>query len=127
MNRQKQETESLRLPEIIDKGEKGMDGILKVTPEKLIQTSGEFAASGEQMKNLTGEMMAKVQGMKGMWQGEAASVYSAKFHSLQSDMDRLYRMVQEHAADLQEMAVSYQNAEAGNTEHGNSLHADIIV
>lgn len=127
MNRQKQETESLRRPEIIDKGEKGMDGILKVTPEKLIQTSGEFAASGGQMKNLTAEMMAKVQGMKGMWQGEAASVYSAKFHSLQSDMDRLYRMVQEHAADLQEMAASYQNAEAGNTEHGNSLHADIIV
>lgn len=104
-----------------------MDGILKVTPEKLIQASGEFSTVGGQMKNLTAEMMAKVQGMKNMWQGEAAGVYSSKFHSLQSDMDRLYRMVQEHASDLQEMAVSYQNAEAGNMEHGNSLHADIIV
>ena len=33
-----------------------MEGILKVTPEKLIQSSGEFADMGGQMKNLTGEM-----------------------------------------------------------------------
>lgn len=104
-----------------------MEGILKVTPEKLIQTSGEFSAVGNQMKSLTGEMMAKVDSLKGIWQGEAASAYGNKFHSLQSDMDKLYRMVQEHVADLQEMAGEYQRAEAGNTEEGSSLNANIIV
>lgn len=104
-----------------------MEGILKVTPEKLVQTSGEFSAVGNQMKSLTGEMMAKVDSLKGIWQGEAASAYGNKFHSLQSDMDKLYRMVQEHVADLQEMAGEYQRAEAGNTEEGSSLNANIIV
>lgn len=104
-----------------------MEGILKVTPEKLIQTSGDFSGIGTQMKNLTGEMLEQVQSMKGIWQGEAASAYGDKFHSLQSDMDRLYRMVQEHVNDLQEMAAHYQKAEEGSTRQGAGLNANIIV
>lgn len=104
-----------------------MEGILKVTPEKLVQSSGEFATVGGQIKNLTSEMMTKVQGMKNMWQGEAAEAYMTKFSSLQTDMDKLYRMVQEHADDLQQMASSYKMAEDGNTEQGNGLHAGIVV
>lgn len=104
-----------------------MEGILKVTPEKLIQTSGEFAATGNQIRNLTGEMMAQVHGMKGIWQGEAASAYGNKFQSLQTDMDRLYRMIQEHVKDLQEMAAEYQRAEAGNTQQGGSLNNNVVV
>lgn len=104
-----------------------MEGILKVTPEKLIQTSGEFAAMGNQMKNLTSEMMEQVQGMKGIWQGEAAAAYGNKFHSLQNDMDKLYRMVQEHVGDLQEMAAHYQKAEEGSAQQGLGLSANVIV
>lgn len=104
-----------------------MEGILKVTPEKLIQTSGEFATAGGQMKNLTGEMMSLVQGMKGIWQGEAATSYSGKFNSLQTDMDKLCRMVQEHAGDLQEMAAHYQKAELGSTELSGALNSGVIV
>ena len=104
-----------------------MEGILKVTPEKLIQTSGAFAATGNQIKNLTGEMISQVQSMKGVWQGEAASAYGNKFQSLQSDMDRLYRMVQEHVKDLQEMAGQYQKAEAGNAQQGGSLNPNVVV
>ena len=104
-----------------------MEGILKVTPEKLIQSSGGFADMGGQMKNLTGEMMSLVQGMKGIWQGEAASAYSSKFSSLQTDMDKLCRMVQEHATDLQEMAGHYQSAETGNAQQGGGLGANVVV
>ena len=65
--------------------------------------------------------------MKSIWQGEAASAYGNKFHSLQNDMDRLYRMVQEHVNDLQEMAAHYQKAEAGSTQQGTGLNANIVV
>lgn len=104
-----------------------MEGILKVTPEKLIQTSGEFAAMGNQMKNLTSEMVEQVQRMKGVWQGEAANAYGNKFHSLQTDMDKLYRMVQEHVNDLQEMAAHYQKAEETSMQQGSGLNANVIV
>ena len=46
-----------------------MEGILKVTPEKLIQASGTFATTGTQVKNLTGEMMTLVDSLQGIWQG----------------------------------------------------------
>ena len=104
-----------------------MEGILRVTPEKLIQTSGEFATTGNQMKNLTSEMISQIQGMKGIWQGEAADTYGSKFNSLQTDMDKLYRMVQEHVKDLQEMAALYQKAEAGNAQQSGSLNSNVVV
>ncbi len=104
-----------------------MEGILKVTPEKLIQASGEFAAAGNQMKNLTSEMMEQVQRMNNIWQGEAASAYGNRFHSLQADMDKLYRMVQEHVKDLQEMAAHYQKAEDTSMQQGSNLNINVIV
>ena len=97
-----------------------MEGILKVTPERLLQTSGEFASLGTQMKNLTGEMMTLVKSLNSIWQGEAAS------DSLAPDMEKLCRMVQEHVQDLQEMAKHYQTAETGNMEQGNALSGGII-
>ncbi len=104
-----------------------MEGILKVTPEKLIGSSDEFAQSGEQLKSLTTEMMNLVQGLKGIWQGDANTAYSTRFGELQTDMDKLYRMIAEHAKDLNEMATSYMKAESGNVEHGQSMVSGIIV
>lgn len=103
-----------------------MEGILKVTPEKLMQSSGEFAIVGNQVRNLTGEMMALVQSMKGLWLGEASLAYAGRFQGLQTDMDKLYRMIQEHASDLQEMAGQYFKAESGNTEQGNALDSNVV-
>ncbi len=79
------------------------------------------------MKNLTSEMMSQVQSLKGIWQGEASSTYGNRFNSLQADMDKLYRMVQEHVKDLQEMAAGYQRAEAASTQQGSGLHTNVIV
>ncbi len=103
-----------------------MEGILKVTPEKLLQISGEFSSLGSQIKSLTGEMLTLVKGLNSVWQGEAASAYENRFDSLEPDMEKLYRMVQEHVQDLQEMAKQYQSAEAGNLEQGSSLTGSII-
>ncbi len=103
-----------------------MDGILKVTPEKLISTSEEFNATGVQVRNLTQEMIALVDSLKGSWEGEAATAYSTKFHQLEDDMEKMHRMIEEHVKDLQEMAQKYQNAEMVNTEAGNALAGDVI-
>lgn len=104
-----------------------MEGMLKVTPEKLIQSSGEFESLGGQMKNLTQEMLSLIQSLSSVWQGEASEAYRGKFENLSADMEKLYRMVQEHAGDLQEMAVQYQSAESGNTQQGSSMKTGVIV
>lgn len=104
-----------------------MEGILKVTPEKLMQVAGEFEETAGKMKTITGEMLALVKSMGTYWLGEAASVYGNRFDLLSPDMDKLYRMIQEHATDLQEMSRQYQAAEGSNTEQGNSLQSGVIV
>ena len=71
--------------------------------------------------------MSLVQGLKGVWQGEASAAYGSKFASLQTDMDKLCRMVQEHVNDLQEMAAHYQMAELGNADQSGSLHNNVVV
>ena len=42
-------------------------------------------------------------------------------------MDKMFRMVQEHSTDLQEMAAIYIDAESTNAEAAQSLSADVIV
>ena len=103
-----------------------MEGILKVTPEKLIQASGTFATTGTQVKNLTGEMMTLVDSLQGIWQGEASGTFLTRFKTLQTDMDKLYRMIAEHSQDLTEMAGHYQREESGNMEQGSGLESNII-
>ena len=103
-----------------------MDGILKVTPQSLISTANSFNATGAQVKGLTQEMLQIVKAMNSIWQGEAATAYSAKFGALQDDMERTDRMIAEHVKDLNEMAQRYQQAEQKNTEESSALQDDII-
>ena len=104
-----------------------MQGLLRVTPEKLISASSEFASTASQMNSMTSEMMSLVQSLRSVWQGEASTSYSNRFSSLQSDMDKLYRMVTEHSKDLNEMAEGYMQAEKANADKGNSMKANVVV
>lgn len=103
-----------------------MEGILKVTPEKLISTSDEFNTTGGQIRTLTQNMVSMVDSLKSSWEGEASTAYSQKFHQLENDMEKMHRMINEHVKDLQEMARQYQLAENDNVQTGSSLAGDVI-
>lgn len=103
-------------------------GILRVTPEKLQSTASSFEGTGSTIQNLTQQMTSIVTSLSGqVWSGEAATAYVNKFNGLQDDMDRIYKMVQEHSTDLIEMAQQYISAESANADMANSLSADVIV
>ncbi len=104
-----------------------MEGILKVTPEKLIQASTEFSSTGKTIASLTQEMTTIINGLKSIWQGDAATGYSNKFNGLQDDIEKINKMIQEHVTDLNEMAREYQSAEATNTEESSRLLTEVIV
>ncbi len=103
-----------------------MEGIIKVTPEKLISTAEEFNNVNSQVRNLTQQMIQTVDSLKSAWEGEAATAYNTKFHQLDDDMERMHSMINEHVTDLKEMARQYQTAEQANSEIGNSLAGDVI-
>ena len=102
-------------------------GILKVTPEKLIEASTEFSSTGKTVSSLTQEMTEIVNSLRGVWQGEAASGYGAKYAELQDDIERINRMIQEHVTDLNEMAREYQAAEDASSEQSASLATEVVA
>jgi len=103
-----------------------MDGILKVTPEKLRSTASSFSSSASEVNSITSQMMQLVKALGSSWQGEASSAYLTKFGQLQDDMDKMHRMIQEHVQDLNDMADKYQQAENASADLGNSLEGDVI-
>lgn len=103
-----------------------MDGIIKVDPQRLISTADEFNGTGGQVKSVTDQMISIVDSLRPVWEGEAATAYNTKFHQLQTDMEKMYRMIQEHVRDLNEMAQQYISAENANIESGNTLASDVI-
>lgn len=103
-----------------------MEGTIKVTPEELINTAEEFNSANNQIRNLTQQMVQTVDSLKSVWEGEAATAFSTKFHQLDDDMDRMSRMINEHVTDLKEMARVFQEAEKANAEIGNTLAGDVI-
>lgn len=105
-----------------------MEGILRVTPEQLESASTEFAAKGTTIGNLTSEMTQLAEGLAAVWEGEASTAYIGKFRQLDDDIQKMIRMVQEHANDLEAMAKIYRDAE--NEAISNEiaeLPGDVIV
>ncbi len=103
-----------------------MDTILKVTPEKLIETAGEFQNTEANIRNLTQEMISIVDSLKPVWQGEAATGFANRFASLSDDMNKLYALIRKHAEDLTEMANEYRQAEADSSEMAGSLITEAV-
>lgn len=104
-----------------------MEGILLVTPEQLETASGEFAAKGTSVGSLTDRMVQTVESLGGVWEGEAALAYANRFRKLDEDIRKMVRMIQEHAADLSDMARVYREAETVNQEEIAGLAGDVIV
>ena len=103
-----------------------METMLKVTPEKLIETAGEFQNTEANIRSLTEEMIAIVDSFKPVWQGEAATGFANRFASLSDDMNRLYAMIRKHADDLTEMANEYRQAESESSQIADSLVTEAV-
>lgn len=104
-----------------------MEGTLRVTPEQLEAAASEFSAKGSTVGNLTSEMTLLAESLNSVWEGEAATAYTNKFRQLDDDIQKMIRMIQEHADDLNEMARVYRDAENANTEEAEALAGDVII
>ncbi len=98
-----------------------MNAMLKVTPEKLIETAQEFANTETRIRSITEEMVSIVDGFKPIWQGEAATGFALRFSALRDDMERLYVLIRKHSEDLTEVANEYRQAESESRNLAESL------
>lgn len=103
-----------------------MTGTIKVSPEKLLSTSQDFSTEGNTISSLTSEMINRACELSSGWEGEAAQSYITKFKSLESDIQVINRMIQEHVSDLQEMANLYTSTEQSNIDDAITLSSAIL-
>lgn len=103
-----------------------MNAVLKVTPEKLLEAAEQFAGAESNIRGITGEMNAIIDGFKSIWQGEAANAYSNKFNELSDDIERMLSMIKEHSQDLTQMANEYTAAEEESTQQASNLATEAI-
>lgn len=99
---------------------------LKVTPAELEANAADFKSVMTQTKSLTDDMMNDVTGLSSSWTGDASASYINKFRKLQTDMDTMGRMINEHVNNLTELAKEYTTTEKKNAAATESLAANII-
>lgn len=103
-----------------------MTGQLKVTPQELINAAGDFNSKNQTIKSITTEMISLVNALSQIYEGDAASAYIKKFSQLSEDMDQIYRKINEHSTDLQEMAQIYIKTEDAETSNDNAMSHNLI-
>ncbi len=104
-----------------------MENIIKVQPEVLLSTAGEFNTQGGQINALTTQMMELVNALPSTWVGEAGAAFVTKFSGLSDDIQRITNMINEHVSDLEEMAQNYTATEQQVEELTQALSSDVIV
>lgn len=103
-----------------------MEGILKVTPERLEAAATEFSATATSLGNVTNQMTSLANGLSSVWGGDAANTYRTKFTGLNDDIQTMISMINEHASDLIEMANTYKAAESANASLAGALLDNVI-
>ena len=103
-----------------------MDINLKVSPAELEAKATDFKGVMSQIKTLTDDMMADVTGLSSTWTGDASAAYSSKFKKLQTDMDTMGRMINEHVTNLTNMAKDYTSTESSNASATDVLSGNVI-
>lgn len=110
------------LPRILE-----IPGYVAVDPQELMAASSELAACAAKLNGMLNSMLELVRSVTSFWTGEAVAAFLTKFLGLQDDMQKIVRMVQEHADDLSQIAASYLKAEQENVSDFSGLSADVIV
>ena len=104
-----------------------MNTMLKVTPEKLLETASQFSESEANIRSITQEMISIVESLKPIWQGEAATGFANRFAMLYEDMNRLYAIIRKHADALTEMAHEYTQAETDSENFASALATEAMI
>lgn len=103
-----------------------MTGQLRVTPQELINAAGDFNTKNQTIKSITNEMLTLVSGLNSIYEGDAATAFMKKFSQLSADMEQIYRKINEHSTDLQEMAQTYIRTEDAQTASDSAMNSNLI-
>ena len=110
------------------KGNLGSGAQLKVTPAQLQSKSNSVSKISNSMKNEYASLKNIIDRTSGYWIGDGGNAHRSKFSEQNSDVDEMFRRIQEHVTDLQVMAGVYIDTEQSIVSQiQESLPADVII
>ena len=100
---------------------------LKVDPAKLKSTVSDFSTQRGKIKGFCDQMMNVVNSLNGCtWSGDAQTVFCNQFRKLQQDMNDIQNKLNEHIADLLEIAANVERTENQNKTQASGLGTDFV-
>lgn len=105
-----------------------IEGRVIVDTGKLLEASSGFGMEAVKVGNIADTLTNMiVSNMQTTWKGPAAELYGRKLRDLNTDIQKMIRMVREHSQDLEEMARNYETTETQNEDDASSLLTNIIM
>ena len=105
-----------------------MADTIRVTPKELQDKAQLMENTGNEIKNLSQNMTAKVMELTGrIWSGEAQQAYITRFKSLQEDIERLNKLITDEAQHLYTIATEYSTTEETNIAASGNMSEHVIA
>ena len=105
----------------------GSNFINKVTPQRLVEVSGEVDAKIRTLENALRDIDQQVRGSKKYWEGDANSAHMQTYQKKVDVINQALKRFREHTDDLRRMAGVYTQAENKATQNARALKVDQIV
>lgn len=96
-----------------------------VNTSQLMATAGELSSTGSSISNLTSEMM-NLSGQLASCSSESMEIFINKLRGLETSIQTMNRMIQEHVSDIETIVRNYESTEQTNVQEAEALQTDII-
>ena len=104
-----------------------MDFVLKVTPERLVQTASEITGRINAVERAFRTIGNTVNSSSSYWEGDASTLHQKKFKELEPEIQRLVLRLKERPDDLLKMAGLYKETEQKNVADAGSLPGTLFT
>lgn len=99
---------------------------LKVTPDVLRDTAGQFKTTVGHLRNEMDDAKSLVERSRFYWTGRAGDKYRQSFAARRTEAQELLDRLGKYPTDLLQMAGIYDQAESANAQDTGKLPTDII-
>ena len=99
---------------------------IQLSEKSLKKAKQELESLNKQLQGNIKNLDSTEKSLQGMWTGDAAKAYKAKFKKLEGDMTRMHKMIKEYSDDLIAIANQYESTEQANQAIASALATDVI-
>ncbi len=102
-------------------------GQLKVSPDVMKNQAQAIKGEIQKIETEWKRMEETIARSKYYWQGEASNIHQKSYQKVKTEVEEVIRRLNEHPADLFEMAGVYIKTENEAVQSANVLPDDVIV